>query len=113
MPQGLPGGALSPAVANLPSFFRKKGYNTRMLLLASAAEHFRIPLPPLVFFILFALLFAGWLIYTIVLRYHWKKYAHSKLDIMHMDIIYFIGSGALLVAMAISALFYSLTATAL
>ncbi len=84
-----------------------------MLLFSSLVEQFQIPLPPFLLFFFLIFLFVAWGIYSFVLRYHWKKYATSKLDVMQMDIIYFIGSGVLLVAMAIAALLYSMTSTTL
>ena len=82
-----------------------------MNLFASLAGAIRIPLSPLVLFVILALVFLGWIIYSVILRYHWKTYAYHKLDVIQMDIIYFVGSGVLLTAMAVTALMYSLSSS--
>ena len=80
---------------------------------SSLAKQLQIPLPPIVLYLIFGVLLVAWIIYSIILRYHWKKYATSKLDTMRMDIIYFIGSAVLIGAMTIAALAYSLSSTTL
>lgn len=69
---------------------------------------FQIPVTPSLLFALFALLVATWLICTIIFRYHWKNYTVSWLEVVSMNLIYFIGSGILLAGMGLFALLYSL-----
>lgn len=73
---------------------------------ASTLFNFRIPVSPALLFGLFGLLAIIWVVYTMVLRYHWEKYSVNKLDLLKMNTAYFIGSFAILALMGVSALMY-------
>lgn len=73
--------------------------------------NFHIPVTPVLLFALLALLIAGWAIYTLILRYHWKNYGTGKLEVFTMNFFYITGSIVLIVLMAVAALLYSSSAT--
>lgn len=70
--------------------------------------NFSIPVTPALLFSLFTLLIAVWLVFTVILRYHWKKYSVNKLTLLEMNLVYLVGSAVLLVLIGISALLYAL-----
>ncbi len=60
-----------------------------------------------VFFILFFLI---WIVFTMIVRYHWSKYGASKLEVFKMNIIFFAGSIAIFGALGIAMLLYYMSA---
>lgn len=66
-----------------------------------------IPLSPIVFFALLAILVTLWAIFTLIIRYHWKNFGTSELDFIGMNLFYLVGSGVLILGMALSAFLYS------
>ncbi len=83
---------------------------TPMILATLGQMGFRIPLTPFFLFLLFALLMAAWAVFTWIVRYHWKSYGTSTLEVMTMSLIYFVGSGILLAGMALFAFLYNFSA---
>lgn len=69
-----------------------------MIPLAIASE-FTIPITPGVLGVALILLFLFWGIFSIILRYHWKKYAASEVHVLQMTLGYFLGSVILWAAM--------------
>ena len=69
-----------------------------------------IPVAPFLVFVLLTLLLLTWVIFTLVVRYHWKNYGTSQLEVMSMSFIYFVGSLILLAATAIFAFLYYVSA---
>lgn len=75
-----------------------------------AGFNLHIPVTPLLLFATLALLIAGWGIFTLVVRYHWKNYGTGKLEMFTMNFFYLIGSAVLLALMIIFALLYFFSA---
>lgn len=67
-----------------------------------------IPVSPMLLYILFAVFILLWIVFTFILVYHWKKYSVSNLDLLKMNLVYFIGSGVIIVLMGASAFLYSI-----
>lgn len=67
-----------------------------------------IPVSPLLLYVLYVVFILSWMVFTLVLRYHWKKYSVSNLDLLKMNLVYFIGSGVIIVLMGAAAFLYSL-----
>lgn len=67
-----------------------------------------IPITSLLLFSLGALLLAVWAIFSIIVRYHWKNYGMNKLEVLKMTLIYFIGSGILLLLIGAFAFSYTI-----
>lgn len=78
------------------------------MIIASLFSGMRIPIPPVLLFALLVLLFVAWIIFTLIIRYHWKKYGYSKLVHLKMNFVYFAGSGVLLLGMLLFAILYSI-----
>ena len=69
---------------------------------------FHIPVTPLLLFSLGGLLFAVWAIFSIIAHYHWKNYGASKIEVVKMTLIYFVGSAILIALIAVFAFAYAL-----
>ncbi len=80
-----------------------------MILTTLGQMGFHVPLTPFFLFVLFALLLGAWAIFSWIVRYHWKAYGTSKLDVISMSLIYFIGSGVLLAGMTLFVFLYSMS----
>ncbi len=63
-----------------------------------------------IIFSLFALLIAIWLVFTLIIRYHWKNYGTGGVEIFTMNFFYLVGSCIGIALMLGSALLY-LTST--
>jgi hypothetical protein len=50
-----------------------------------------------------------WIIFSLILRYHWDKYATSRIDVLRMNMIYFGGSIVLILIMVIFLISYALS----
>ncbi len=74
------------------------------LLLSKTGMHFTLS-SAFIFGIIFFLLIA-WIIFTIVVRYHWKNYSSGGVEILRMNMIYLIGSAAIFTFMVVSAFLY-------
>ncbi len=74
---------------------------------------FQIPITPLLVFAILSAIVAGWLIFTFIIRYHWKNYGTGGVEILTMNFVYFAGSIVLGGFMAVSAIAYSLSSTSL
>ncbi|MEK7118129.1 MAG: hypothetical protein AAB869_00810 [Patescibacteria group bacterium] len=72
---------------------------------------FHFPITPLLILGLTALLLAGWGVFTLVLRYHWKHYSTRKTEVFTMGFFYFIGSFVLIGLTVFSALLYLSSST--
>ena len=70
-----------------------------------------IPVTPFFIFLLFTLIMCTWGVFSWIVRYHWKSYGTSALEVMTMSLVYFVGSGILLGGMALFAFLYYLSAT--
>lgn len=70
--------------------------------------NFSIPVSPLLLYVCYVIFIISWLVYTLILRYHWKKYSVNNVELLQMNLIYFIGSGMIIVLMGASAFLYSL-----
>jgi hypothetical protein len=71
-----------------------------------AQLNLHIPITPLLIFALLMLLLAGWGVFTVIIRYHWKNYGTGKLEVFTMNFLYLVGSGILIALLTISALLY-------
>jgi hypothetical protein len=69
-----------------------------------------IPLTPIVLFVLLAILVILWVIFTLIIRYHWKNFGTSELDFIGMNLFYLVGSGVLILGMVFSAFLFSFSA---
>lgn len=69
-----------------------------------------IPITPLLLFSCGALLFAVWAIFSIIAHYHWRSYGTSKIEIIKMTLIYFVGSAILLALIGVFAFMYMIPA---
>lgn len=67
-----------------------------------------IPITPLLLFSLGALLFAVWAIFSIIAHYHWKSYGTSKIEVIKITLIYFVGSAILLAIIGVFAFTYTI-----
>jgi hypothetical protein len=93
------------------SFLRIRAIMRLPMILATLGQMgFRVPLTPFFLFILFTLLMGAWGVFSWIVRYHWKSYGTSKLDVMTMSLVYFVGSGILLAGMALFASLYNFSA---
>lgn len=81
-----------------------------MILSTLGQMGIQIPLTPFLIFLLLTLLMVAWGIFTWIVRYHWKSYGTSKLEVMSMSFVYFVGSGILLAGMALFAFLYNFSA---
>ncbi len=79
------------------------------MIIASLFSGIHIPIPPILLFALLVLLFVAWVIFTLIVRYHWQKYGYSKLVHLKMNYLYFGGSGILFAALLLSSILYSTT----
>ena len=70
---------------------------------------FQIPVTAILLFSLLALIIAGWLVFTLIIRYHWKNYGTGGVEILTMNFVYFVGSLVLGGFMTVSAIAYSLS----
>ena len=66
-----------------------------------------IPLVPFSLFLILVLLMGIWAVFTVVINYHWKNYGVSKIEFIGMNLIYFIGSGLIMLGMALCAFLYN------
>ena len=73
--------------------------------------NFHIPITPLFLFAIMLLVLIGWVIFTLVIRYHWKNYGTGKLEVFTMNFFYLVGSAVLIALMGILALLYLSSAT--
>ena len=69
-----------------------------------------IVVSPMFLFFIMALLIAGWGIFTLVIRYHWKNYGTGKLEVFTMNFFYFAGSVIFMALLVILALAYYFSA---
>jgi hypothetical protein len=79
------------------------------MIIASLFSDLAIPVPAFLLGALFALLFAVWLVFSLIVRYHWNKYGHSRLEVMQMNFVYFVGSGILVATTLVFLILYSLS----
>lgn len=56
------------------------------------ASGFTLPISPGLLGIALIALFLFWGIYSLILRYHWTKYAASRVHVLQMTLAYFVGS---------------------
>ncbi len=61
-------------------------------------------------FIVAGLILAGWLIFTTIVRYHWKSYGTGGVQIFTMNFFYISGSAILGGLMILSAVSYFISA---
>lgn len=66
-----------------------------------------VTITPLLLITLLSLLLAVWLVFTIIVRYHWKNYGTKGFEILRMNLLYLIGSGILIAFTILSLLLYS------
>jgi hypothetical protein len=55
-------------------------------------SEFVIPVSPGTLGVALIALFLFWLVFSLILRYHWKKYAASNVHVLQMTLWYFGGS---------------------
>lgn len=70
-----------------------------------------IPVAPQLIFSLLGLLLAFWIVFTLIIRYHWKNYGTGGVEVFTMNFIYLTGSGVLIVLMTVTATIYSFSTT--
>lgn len=66
-----------------------------------------VSISPIVLAMLATPLLLLWLVYSVILRYHWGKYASGQLDVLKMNMIYFGGSAFLIVGMMVCLISYA------
>lgn len=91
-------GGMDYGAFSLPFQALDKVNGTHLLSLSSGAV-------ATVFFVLFIV----WCIYSWILLYHWREYSPSKLEVVKMAVIYFTGSGIIVVLAALAFSVYSLS----
>ena len=64
--------------------------------------------PPIVLWVVYAIVILIFAIVSVVITYHWKNYNVDSKMVGRLKKVYFLVSGTFLLAMAISAIFYSL-----
>lgn len=69
-----------------------------------------LPVTPSLIIAIGALILAGWLIFSLIIRYHWKNYGTSGIEIFSMNFFYIIGSLVIGGLMVISGLLYIISA---
>lgn len=79
------------------------------LLLSSTSLHFTLSSVFIFGIILF--LVVGWMIFTVVIRYHWKNYGSGDIEILRMNVMYLVGSGVIFTLMIASAFLYFASST--
>lgn len=80
-----------------------------MILGLLAQEGYRFTITPPLLFSILALLVSIWLVFTIILRYHWRNYGTGGAEVFTMNFTYFIGSFSLIGLMVGSVLLYLLS----
>jgi hypothetical protein len=65
------------------------------MITASLLEKFSLPISPGTLGIVLVILFLFWLVFSLILHYHWKKYASSRVHVFQMTLVYFFGSTVL------------------
>ena len=65
-----------------------------------------IPISPLFIGALLLLLLALFIVYTVIIRYHWKSYGVNELEVAQMTITYMTGSITIVAITMIFALLY-------
>ncbi len=71
--------------------------------------NFQIPLTPMFLVIIFSILTAVSLVHALVLRYHWKNYGNGAVELVLVNLIYFIGLSVLIGGMALFTVLYSIS----
>lgn len=64
--------------------------------------------PPIVLWVVYAIVILIFAIVSVAITYHWKNYNVDSKMVGRLKKVYFLVSGTFLLAMAISAIFYSL-----
>lgn len=70
----------------------------------------QIVLSPFFLFAVGALIIAGWLVFTVIIRYHWKNFGTGGVQLFAMNFFYIAGSAALAGLMILSAVLYLISA---
>lgn len=70
---------------------------------------FQIPLTPMFLVVIFAILTAVSLVHALVLRYHWNNYGNGAVELVLVNLVYFIGLAVLIGGMALFTVLYSLS----
>ncbi|OGZ05907.1 MAG: hypothetical protein A2845_03850 [Candidatus Lloydbacteria bacterium RIFCSPHIGHO2_01_FULL_49_22] len=70
----------------------------------------QIAVSPFFLFVVGALVIAGWLVFTVIIRYHWKNYGTGGMQLFAMNFLYISGSAALAGLMILSAVLYLISA---
>lgn len=68
---------------------------------------FLITITPLLLASLLLLLLAVWIVFTLIVRYHWKNYGARGAEALTMNFIYFSGSAILIAFTVVSVILYS------
>ncbi len=82
-----------------------------MTFLLLGQSGFHIPVTALLLFSLLALLVAIWIVFTLIIRYHWKNYGTGGVGIFAMNFAYLVGSLALIGLMLSSLTVYVFSST--
>ena len=82
-----------------------------MTFLLVGQSGFHIPITALLIFSLLALLVAIWIVFTLIIRYHWKNYGTGGVEVFTMNFAYLAGSLILIGLMLASATLYLLSST--
>lgn len=70
----------------------------------------QIAVSPFFLFAVGALIIAGWLVFTVIIRYHWKNYGTGGVQLFAMNFLYISGSAAIAGLMILSAVLYLISA---
>ena len=80
-----------------------------MLLDYLGQSGIHIPVTPQLLFIILSLLLAVWLVFTLIIRYHWKNYSTKGTEAFAMNFFYLTGSGILIAGLLITGFLYITT----
>ncbi len=77
-----------------------------MILGLLAKSGMQITIPPIFIMIVLALLLAVWLVFTLIIRYHWKNYGTGGASIFKMNFFYLTGSAIFIIVLLLFGLLY-------
>ena len=71
--------------------------------------NFQIPLTPMFLVVIFSILTAVSLVHALILRYHWNNYGNGAVELVLVNLVYFIGLAVLIGGMALFTVLYSIS----
>ncbi len=70
---------------------------------------FQIPITPMFLVVIFCILTVVLLVHALILRYHWNNYGNGAVELVLVNLVYFIGLAVLIGGMALFAILYSIS----